>query len=149
MSFLFRHLWAVGVMIVAVNHLMGVKQLRSATRGDPVARAKGGRLLIGSTLFQAVPWIILGIGIVSGSIDSVFAAFSSQTDDPYVTAVWLFAIGGSALVSLWILFAGGAVFVSKYGAGLFPQPVRVRHVRVIGVVLSVVAVAMWWWVGQD
>ena len=146
MSFLVRHLWAVAVVVVAINHLMGLKQLRAVAANDPVVQAKCERLLIGSTLFQLVPWIILGVGILAGSIDSVFAAFSSQTDNPYVTAVWLFAIAGSALVSLWILFAGGAVFVSRYGAGLLPQPVRVRHVRVIGALIGVAAVAMGWWI---
>jgi len=146
MNFLLRHLWAAFVVIVGVNHVLSVKRLRAATREDPVARAKGGQLLIGVSLLQLVPWIILGIGILSGSVASVFTAFSPRFDNPYIASVWVYAIASSALVSVWILFAGGATFVSKYGAGLSPEPVPVRHVRVLGVVFLGLAVAMWWWV---
>lgn len=145
MRFVIRHLWVVPVVVVALSHRASMNRLREVTREDPVARTKSSRLLIGSSLFQLVPWLVLGAGILAGSIDSVFAAFSPRLDNPFVAAVWIFAIAGSALVSIWILAGGGASYVSRYGAGLSPQPIPVSHVRLMGIVLALTAVAMAWW----
>jgi len=145
MRFLSRHLWAIAVLVVAVSHMSNLKRLRAATSEDPVGRSRATRLLLGYSLFQLVPWLILGVGILSGNIDGVFAAFSPRPEDPFVTSIWAFAIAGSVLASVWILFAGGATYVSRYGAGISPQPIPVPKVRVLGYVCLVMAIAMVWW----
>jgi len=112
MSLLFRHFWAVAILINLVNAALSWGRARKDAAARP-ERAREYRLLLHAFFLHSnVPWIVMGMGVVIGGVPTVFHFLRPRDGNP-----WVLAFHG-VIVMLWLicsilLFTGGAEFLAR------------------------------------
>lgn len=69
-------------------------------------------------IYSLIPWGIIGVGILTKSIESITDLFQLQSANPYVYAFFGVFIFTAIIKSFWIFFLNGANFFEKH-PGLF------------------------------
>ncbi len=128
---LFHNAW---LLIVATSIPLAVvcrAKLREAFPADDALRAKGERLLYGFLVWNCLPWLILGLGIHMGWINSLFDIFQGSRGGPFVGA-WFLGVGLLLALGLaWLMWGGGAGSLSQIGLAFHPI-FTARNIRWMG-----------------
>jgi hypothetical protein len=123
----------------ARHDIENIGRVESAAEGANYLR----RFAIGANL----PWVVMGLGCVSGYTPTVWHYFRPQDGNPFVIA-WLTVILCTASVyAWWVLFAGGAEKVQEFnllssiGQRTFKQK-SIRSIKLLAI-LGVFMVPIW------
>lgn len=103
-----RYFWLLCLGITAFNYITQLRALASKDPGDPRLSAEAVALRRRFALILAVPWVVMGWGIVFGGVPNVWYYFRPQDRDPYVWT-WFATLFFIALsFAYWVFFRGGA-----------------------------------------
>ena len=105
-------LWLVLLGFSAFNYLKAKRELSVRQPGRQHGEAEA--YLLRFAVASALPWVLMGVGQISGATHSIWYYFRPQDANPFVLA-WLgttFLL--SAVYAWWVLFAGGAKRVREY-----------------------------------
>jgi hypothetical protein len=92
--------------------------------------ATGYRRLIREFAFWvSLPWLVMGFGVVVGSVPTIFNFLSPVAGGPFVWAWWLVIYAEFLLVLYWVVFRSGAEVLACYPGVLYADGVSVREVR--------------------
>jgi hypothetical protein len=124
-----RHMWMLFVAVTAANALGVWRRSRSVIAARP-EKADGYQQLIRGVLFWGnLPWLVMGLGIELGAVDSVFAYFRPMNGNPYVLAWFVVVISEWLLGAYWIVTRRGAEFLFEHPGLLQGEPESPAAIR--------------------
>jgi hypothetical protein len=111
---LFKYIWILFILVSLFN----VYQLKNKFRpyiDEKPEREPGYNLILKNYLiYSLIPWIIIGIGNLSGRTSNVFDYFQPAKLNPYVLAFHVSIIVIWLLVVRFIFFNNGAEFLENH-----------------------------------
>jgi len=111
-NFVSRNFWLLALCFALFNFVVAN---RAASRQATEASAFEATAYVRKfALAGAVPWVIMGVGQMTGATPTVWHYFRPQDGNPFVLG-WLASIFVlSCAFAWWALFANGAEVVAKY-----------------------------------
>ncbi len=112
MELIFEHIWIVFIVIVIVNAFMLRWESKRYISDNPELKEGYRKFFKALLIYPTIPWLIMGIGDISGIPGFDFFGFS--TTQPLVLlfhASWIAII---ALAIRWIYFKNGADFLARH-----------------------------------
>ena len=125
-----HYAWLMFVGVTVVNAIILKMRSRAYIKKRPELAVGYQKLIKGVLFWGNLPWIVMGIGIVFGGVQSVFSYFSPREANPFVLA-WF-----GTLIVLWLLgfywlFARrGAEFLVEHPGLLNGEPKNPNMIRV-------------------
>ena len=119
---LFRHLWVVFIVVTVINGFMWWSRIQETIRNKPELAAGYRRLYQGFLLWGNIPWVLMGLGILSGQTTEV-SEFLRPGEGNQFVLIWYAAMGGLLVLgTYWVYFGGGAEILERHpGMYMVPQ----------------------------
>jgi hypothetical protein len=107
-----EYFWLLALVFGVINYRKALSTSAMAATSNQTNEAESylKRFAIGAN----VPWVVMGIGQVSGYTPTVWYYFRPQDGNPFVIAWLAVILLTTSLYSYWVLFAGGAQKVLDY-----------------------------------
>jgi hypothetical protein len=142
MELLFRHFWIAFVAVTVVNGRAWWNEAQRRIREQPDLEPGYRRLYRGYLFWLNLPWLAMGLGIVSGRVSAIHEYLRPGDGNPFVLAWWGLAASLLCLGTYWILLAGGAEELERHpGVAMVPRwPASKLRLFWIGVVAWNVAI---------
>jgi hypothetical protein len=103
-----RYFWLLCLGITAFNYFSQLRDLASKDPGDPRSSAEAITLRRRFAVISALPWVVMGWGIVFGGVPNVWYYFRPQDLNPYVWT-WFASMFLIALCfACWVFLRDGA-----------------------------------------
>ncbi len=112
-AFVYNNFWFLAILVTVFTALQMRRGLRASAPLDPALRARLEQFLRGYTAWQAVPWLVMGLGRTVGRVPSFSDFFTPRSGNPFVIAWHLSLIGAAAVLVRWIYLRGGAEFLAS------------------------------------
>jgi hypothetical protein len=113
-SFLSRYFWLIALGFSAFNYVKAKGDLVKSD-AEPVARlAEREQYLKRFAFCGALPWLIMGLGQLTGFTPTVWHYFRPQDGNPFVVAWFTAGFVLACIYAWWVLLAGGAVKVRDF-----------------------------------
>ena len=112
MDFFERYFWVL-VILFALFSSRGPREIRDRAREDPELGREHNRLWRNMFLWKSMPWAIMGVGILSGSVPDLLHYFRPQDMNPFVLA-FLGSLLLTWTVALYWAFHGGAEKIARH-----------------------------------
>ena len=116
-----RHAWFLFVVVTCVNAVVWWHRGQPIIAKHPERRERYLRLVRGFLFWGNLPWLVMGLGIVVGSVPSTFHYFNPR-NGPFVIAWFVTVIGLWILTFIWLFFRRGAETLIEH-PGLLNLPV--------------------------
>jgi hypothetical protein len=118
-----RYFWLLCLGITAFNYVAGVRAIATKESTDPRASADAIVLRRCFALATALPWIVMGWGILIGGVPNIWYYFRPQDRNPYVLTWFGTVFLLSFCFALWVFLLDGAQKVVTL------QPIEVKWYR--------------------
>src|SRR5690349_2572824 len=103
-----QYFWVVCLAMSAFNYFAARRQAAASSAFNVSQNEEAARYFRWFSLAAAAPWIVMGLGQLSGFTPTVWYYFRPQDLNPFVIA-WLACIFLLALIyAVWVLLLGGA-----------------------------------------
>ena len=140
-----KHFWMLGIVIMSVNALVFKIRSRKYIQENPELEEGYSTLTRGFLIWGNLPWLVMGIGVTFGDIDSIYYYFGPQDGNPYVQAFFASVFLIWLLGTYWLLFRDGAEMLIKH-PGFFrtrlESPWMIKVYWVLCLVGGIVGVVM-------
>ena len=103
-DFLGRYFWLICILIAGINYVFAAR--REEESGFDVEARR--RYLAWFWGLSTIPWIVLGVGQLTGNIRNVWSVFRPRDGNPYVWAFYASILLVYLVSAHWVLFRGGA-----------------------------------------
>jgi hypothetical protein len=119
---LFRHFWLILVIVTAVNARAWWSGVQSRILANPELEPGYRHLYRGYLFWCNVPWLLMGVGILSGQVAGVHDFLRPSEGNPFVLQ-WYGAMAALlCLGTYWMFFGGGAELLEAHpGVYMVPQ----------------------------
>ena len=114
MNPIFKYIWVAFIVFPVINYFRTKTALKEITDSKPDLKEGYDKISKGLLIFSIIPWIIVGIGNLLESTQSIFDYFNPKTFNPFVLTFHFYLIVVFVLTTWWIYFNDGAVFLSKH-----------------------------------
>ena len=125
--------WVACLAINVVNYRRASGLARQKFAADPQHAATAERLLRRFAALAAVPWLVMGAGVLFGGVPGVWNYFRPQDGDPFVIAWIASAFLLSVAFAVWVFaFDGATKMVDSCATAIFGgrgAPTTPRGVR--------------------
>ena len=112
-----EYFWLLMLVYLAIR-CMQAKNRLSARKSDPrVESGEAQGLLSRFAIAAAVPWLLMGLGHLSGETPSVWYYFRPQDGNAFVLAWFTTCFLLSAAYAWWVMSANGASKVRDFNLG--------------------------------
>jgi hypothetical protein len=118
MDFLERLVWVPFIAMTFANAAIFKARAKRRVQEHPELEEGYQAIIRGFTFWGTIPWVVMGIGCLSGGVQSVEDYFRPGEGNPFVLAFFLSAFVIWTLGTNWILFRGGAEMLVRH-PGLF------------------------------
>jgi hypothetical protein len=114
MPIVFKYAWILFVIVTCANALSYKYKSKKYIAENPDLKEGYDTIFKNFILYGNIPWLIIGMGCLTGSTSSLFDAFNPRALNPFVLAFH------GSIVLIWILlvrfiyFKGGAEFLEKH-----------------------------------
>jgi hypothetical protein len=118
MQYLFNYFWLLALLLNMIN--VGLFRVRAnkIIRQNPEMAAGYQRVLLGYLIIGSLPWLMMGLGLLSGQVTNIFAYVNPHGGNGYVLLYHALLLFLLLLGFIWIFFRHGAEFWAKYMAPL-------------------------------
>jgi len=120
MPAIFNHFWIMFIIVTVANGLIWKSKSKKYIAENPELQEGYDSLIKGWLIYGNIPWIIMGIGMITGLTKSMDEFFNPRLGNPIVIVFFLAIIVEWILGSRWIFFQGGAEKLVKH-PGMFTQ----------------------------
>ncbi|MBO0726413.1 MAG: hypothetical protein J2P52_12490 [Blastocatellia bacterium] len=139
--------WLFCLLVTVLNAYSLKRGARKLIAERPELEEGYEKLVNGYLFFGSLPWVVMGIGILSGSVHGFFDYFRPREGNPFVLAFHAVIIAIWALTVNWIYFGSGAEFLVNH-PGLFnldfKSPTGVKIMTAISLAGGVVGMYLMW-----
>lgn len=113
-SFAFNFFWIIFIAVTCLNALYLKKKSQSIIAENPKLAEGYDKLIKGFLIFGNIPWIIMGLGILTGQVESVFDYLNLRSLNFFVILFISTLIILWILLLRWIFFKNGANFLEEH-----------------------------------
>jgi hypothetical protein len=121
LPFIFRHAWLLFVIVTCANGAVWWVRARPRIAENPALQEGYRRLIRGWLIYGNLPWLVMGAGILSGSVPSTFHYFNPR-NGPFVIAFYVTVVAFWIATFYWLFFKEGAETLLAH-PGLLNVPV--------------------------
>lgn len=121
MEFVLRYFWIVFVLATYLNGRRWWNRAQKRIQTQPDLESGYRRLYRGYIFWGNVPWIVMGLGILSGSVPSMLNFLHPSDGNIFVLAWWGLMAAILILGTYWMLFGGGAEMLERH-PGVYMVP---------------------------
>ena len=114
MEFFFKYTWIFFIIGTIINGIVFKIRSEKYITANPELKPGYDKLIKGWLVFGNIPWIIIGIGNLSGITNSIWDYFNPKSLNPMVLVFHLSIIIIWILGSRWIYLKGGAEFLVRH-----------------------------------
>ena len=114
MEIIFEHFWLVFIIVIFVNAFIMRKRADSYIEINPELKSGYDKLFKNFLIFANIPWLIMGIGDLTGFTNGVFEFLMPRQLNPIVLIFHASIITLWGLGSYWIYIKDGAEFLAKH-----------------------------------
>lgn len=148
-EFLFRHFWLLALGIGILNYFLIKKNVRPYIEEDPSREPGYEQYLSYLLLFLVLPWVIVGAGILSGELNTVFDLLNPRNGHWIVKSVWVLI--GSLFIghAVWVFAGSGAEFYENHPGllrinipGIDPMHPTAKQIRWVWAFMTLIAVVL-------
>lgn len=118
MGIFIDYFWLIAIIVNGVNVVIAWIRAQPYIQKKPALRSGYVKLIRIIFLSLSLPWVIMGLGLISGSVPSITNYFYPRYGNLFVLAYWLSILALLFVCNSWIWFAGGAETLIKY-PGIF------------------------------
>lgn len=122
-KFLSRYFWLIAILASFINYISFKNKSKRYIDKNPELEEGYKKILKHYFLWQNIPWVIMGIGMIFGKIPYIWSFFRPQDGNPFVLAWYISGILLWMLGSYWIFFNNGAETLVKY-PGIFNVEIK-------------------------
>jgi len=114
MEIIFKHFWIMFIVMTVANALILKYRSKTYIMENPKLKKGYDDFIKGWLFYGNIPWVIMGIGALTGMTNNTFEYFTPRQMNPIVL------IFHASIVILWILsiwwiyFRNGAEFIEKH-----------------------------------
>jgi hypothetical protein len=149
MPLVFKHFWVAFILGTLVNGAIWWLRGKQHRERDP-ALTEGYRSLIrGFVTWGNLPWLIMGAGILSGDVPSIFHYFDPRSPNPFIVAwfgsIFLLWTAGT----YWLFGRGGAEQLVRHPGLMqphFTSASAVKALWLVGLSGGIVGIAVMYFV---
>lgn len=142
-----RIFWLLALGGTALQAYSLKRRVRSLIAEKPELEEGYEKIFKGYLFFGSLPWIVMGVGVLSGGAHGVFDFFRPGDGNPYVLAFHLVIIGIWTLSALWIFFGEDAEFLVRH-PGLFnwrfKSPIAIKILLAISLAGGIAGMYLMW-----
>lgn len=124
-----RHFWLAFVATTVVNGFAWRRRVQSRIDADPELEPGYRRLFLGYMIWFNLPWVLMGIGILSGQVEWIFDYLNPRGGNTIVLAWWGSMVGILCLGSVWMYALGGAEMLERHPGVYMVPPWSARSLR--------------------
>jgi hypothetical protein len=126
-----RHAWVVFIVVTVFNALAFKFRSQANIQRRPDLAVGYNQVFKGILLWGNLPWIVMGIGILFGGVQSIFSYFRPRDGNPFVLA-WFGVVVGLWIVGFyWVFARRGAEFLIEHPGLLSNCPKSPAMVRLL------------------
>lgn len=122
-NFIFDNGWVLLILVTVFNAFYLKARSQKIIARQPELQEGYDQLFKGYLIYLNIPWIVMGIGVLFGSVPGVFGFFRPRDGNIFVLAFHAIVVILWILCVWWIYFNGGAEFLVKY-PGVFNQDIK-------------------------
>ncbi len=122
-DFISMYFWAIALAMGPINAVIMYARTKCYRQANPALTAGYKTLLKRYLILPSIPWVIMGWGISSGQVASVWQYLHPRAGGLFVESFFFCVVCLWLLFSYWIFLAQGAETLAKY-PGLFNLPVK-------------------------
>lgn len=118
MHFIFDHTWIIFIAVTIINGIIFKVRSQSYIAKNPDLKDGYNKLILGWLICFNIPWVIIGIGDLTGLTNDVWDYFPPDPMNPWVLVFHAYLVAFGVIGSYWIFLRGGADFLVKH-PGIF------------------------------
>lgn len=141
---LFKHFWIAFIVVTCVNAAIWRARSRPYIASKPELADGYGTLIRGWLFYGNLPWLVMGAGILSGQVPSVFGYFNPK-NGPFVLAWYGTVVALWIACGYWLFVRRGAETLAMYPGLLqppFDRPLMIKIAFLLAVAGGVFALSM-------
>jgi hypothetical protein len=129
MKYPIDHIWVAFVAVITINAMIWWRRGRSSIARNPELAHGYKRLILGFLVLGNIPWVVMGLGFLTGGITSILDYLRPSEANPWVLGWYLTAVC-LWLMQLWWLFIRNGAKTLVDHPGLFNiQITNPNHVK--------------------
>ena len=114
MGLIEKHFWVICIVFTFLNVVVLKNRTSKYVSQTPQLKEGYNSFFKAMIIYANIPWLIVGIGTLSGQTSSVFDYFHPRQLNPIVLLFHLSIIVLWVLIVRWIYFKNGAEFIEKH-----------------------------------
>lgn len=121
--------------MLLVNGLIFRIRSRPYVRRNPELQEGYETIVRGLLIWGSLPWLVMGIGLLSGGVDSLFEYFVPELSSPYVLGFYATIVVLLILGTYWLLLRGGAELLVRHPGLLaidIRNPLFIKLIWIVG-----------------
>jgi hypothetical protein len=149
-----KYFWLVAILVTGINWAMFRKRAQPYIEANRDLTEGYGALFRGYLFWLNIPWVVMGVGCISGGVPSVWHYLRPRDGNLYVLAwfasvffLWVFG-------TFWIFFRGGAETLARHPGAIeftygfkrkdITQPAIIKTLWILALTGGIVGVALMW-----
>ena len=113
-DYITKFFWALGLIFAVWEHYSWTTKKNQLLLQQPELADSYDRVMWGHTIFYSLPWLVMGIGILSGRVDNVFDFLRPRSGNAFVLAFYFIIVVSTLPLAVWVWAFGGASYLSPY-----------------------------------
>jgi len=112
------HFWAVAIVVSLLNGMIIYFRTKPSWKSNPELKEGYSKAVKHYVFWLTLPWIVMGICMELGNMDTIFEFFNPRGGNKYVL-FWHYTVYGLWILHLcWLFMLGGVDFLHKH-PGIF------------------------------
>ncbi len=141
------------IPVTAINAFLGENRPKKYSDETPELPEGYNNYFKGYLILGSIPWVLVGMGVLSGQADSIFDFFNPKSDKIFIQLFFGYIILTWLLGIWWIYFKKGAEFIEEHPGIIQRKTLRgktdvtARQVKTFFPLMllgGVVAIALMW-----
>jgi hypothetical protein len=140
-----KHFWIMFIVVTFANAIIMKIRAKKHIERDPSLKVGYDTIFKGFLIWGNIPWVVIGTGILTGSVPTIWHYFKPQDGNPYVIAFFISIFTVWLLGSYWLFVKNGAEMLVRH-PGIFrsdfSSPTKVKLFWVLSLVGGIAGVIM-------
>ena len=108
-----KNFWVIAILATSINFLIFKDKAKDYVKQNPDLSVDYEKLFKHYFFWFNIPWIIMGIGIVTSGVPDISGYFRPQDGNPFVLVWYISIFSLWAVGTYWLIFKGGAEMLIK------------------------------------
>lgn len=113
-----KYFWIIFIVITLANAITMKIRAKKRIEADPSLKLGYDMIFKGIITWGNIPWVIMGAGIITGRVPTIFHYFRPQDGNPFVIAFYISVFLIWILGTYWLFVKNGAEMLVKH-PGIF------------------------------